>query len=80
MIVDELEKLEQTLSRDAPSTNYVQGLRRLREETPREVLEICRAWHGPWFAWPGRRAGDREGNNSSLDPAHTQRSSGTEQE
>lgn len=51
-----LEELEHALSRDAPSTNYVQGLRKLREETPREVLEICRAWHGSKFAWPGRRS------------------------
>jgi len=54
--MDDLEALEQLLSRDAPSTTYVQGLRKLREETPREVMEICRAWHGPKFAWPGRRS------------------------
>lgn len=54
--MDELKTLEQALSRDTPSTNYVQGLRKLREETPREVMAICRAWHGPWFAWPGRRS------------------------
>lgn len=52
----ELEKLERDLSRDVPSANYVQGLRKLREGTPREVMAICRAWHGPWFAWPGRRS------------------------
>lgn len=56
MTVTELERLEQAFSVSPQGALYVQGLKKFREETPKLTLEVCRAWHGSRFGWPGRRS------------------------